>query len=77
MEIELLNSIPVWVREFGFLVVFAMLFVYLLAVSPFSGEIAGTYRFSITKNGKSKEVSIDSTSYNGEKALAKTPIGED
>ena len=50
-SMEVLNSIPVFVRDFGIFATMVIFSLYLLRFSPFAFKVEGTYTFLIGRNG--------------------------
>lgn len=53
---EVLDSIPVFVRDMGIFATSAIFFIYLLRFSPFAFRAQGTYTFVIGRNGNLKAI---------------------
>lgn len=54
---EVINTLPAFVRDFGIFVTFLVFTMFLLAYSPFAFRITGEYNFIIGRNGRLKEIS--------------------
>lgn len=55
MEVIEINALAAALRDVGVFAVILVLFFYILARSPFTFELTGTYKISVGKNGKDKE----------------------
>lgn len=64
MEVVEINSLIAVMRDVGVFAVLVVLSVYIVARSPFSLKITGTYSFSLGKNGYGKPERPDSQDQN-------------
>lgn len=54
---EVLNTIPTFIRDFGIFVTLLVFLMFILAYSPFAFRVTGEYNFIIGRNGRLKEIS--------------------